>query len=57
MAMEMNDVVFTVPSAVQSVELLAADTHLSTMHLPKELPLSAAEMCMHSYEPTPTDEK
>lgn len=36
-AMEMSNVVFTVPAlccAVQSAELLAADTHLSTMFLP-----------------------
>lgn len=37
-AMEMSDVVFTVPRTVHRAELLAADIYLSTMHLPAELP-------------------
>lgn len=47
--MEMSDVAFTVPGTVQSAELLAADTHLSTMHLPLKLPPNTAG---HA---TPTD--
>lgn len=53
-AMEMSDVVFTVPSTARSTEL-AADTHQSTMHLPSELPPNAAghanrrKMCINAY--------
>lgn len=45
----MSDVAFTVPGTVRSAELPAADTHLSTMYLPLELPPNAAG---HA---TPTD--
>ncbi len=45
----MSDVAFTVPGTVQGAELPAADTHLSTRHLPLELPPNTVS---HA---TPTD--